>query len=104
MIFRGSQRESHFGIHFVQQSTDRNQLRRSAHPVALICDFKRISVAEQTCDILQSKSILVLKLEMRFRKSLQPVDLLDAGGTSQCSRVSKQACVQLTHQLPLRLE
>ena len=104
LIFRESQRESHFGIHLVQQSANRDQYRRPTHPAALICNFERIGEAEQPCDILRSKPVLVLKSEMRFRKSLQPVDLLDAGRAAQCSRVSQQTCVQLTQQLPLRLE
>ena len=76
----------------------------SHHPAALICDFERIDKAEQTCDILRSKPVLILKSEMRFRKPPQLIDLIDTGGIAQRSRVSQQTCVQLTHQLPLHLE
>ena len=73
----------------------------SYHSAALICDFERIDKAEQTCDILRSKLVLVPKVEVRFCKPPQLVDLLDAGGIAQRSRVSQHAFVQLTHQLSL---
>ena len=68
------------------------------HPAALICDFEWIGEAEQLCDILRRKPVLVLNPKMRFRESLQLVYLFDARATAQYSRMSQQACIQLTHQ------
>ena len=76
----------------------------SYHSAALICYFERIDEAEQLCDILWSKPVLVSMVEVCLRKPPQLVDLLDTEGIAQRSRVSQQTGVQLTHQLPLHLE